>query len=130
MIQFGFITIFVASFPLAPLFAFLNNCFEIRLDANKLIHDTRFHIKNHLSFKYFYSFKKNFNFDRKPLPQRAGNIGIWAEIINFLLNIAVIANVNFNLILVVKTNLLIVLNIFLKGFPNCIYFRVLASNTL
>jgi hypothetical protein len=36
-IQFGFCTIFVASFPLAPLMALLNNIVEIRLDAFKFI---------------------------------------------------------------------------------------------
>ena len=30
VLQFGFITIFVAAFPLAPLFALLNNWVEIR----------------------------------------------------------------------------------------------------
>ncbi len=37
VIQYGFITLFVAAFPLAPLFALLNNILEIRLDANKFI---------------------------------------------------------------------------------------------
>ena len=37
VIQFGFVTIFVSAFPLAPLFALLNNIFEIRLDARKMI---------------------------------------------------------------------------------------------
>jgi len=37
VIQFGFITIFVAAFPLAPLFALLNNIIEIRLDAFKFV---------------------------------------------------------------------------------------------
>ena len=37
MIQYGFITIFVAAFPLAPVFALLNNIIEIRLDAYKLV---------------------------------------------------------------------------------------------
>ena len=36
-LQFGFITIFVAAFPLAPLFAMLNNWIEIRLDANNYV---------------------------------------------------------------------------------------------
>ena len=36
-IQFGFVTIFVAAFPLAPLFALLNNVIEIRSDANKFV---------------------------------------------------------------------------------------------
>ena len=35
VIQFGFVTIFVAAFPLAPLFALLNNIIEIRVDAYK-----------------------------------------------------------------------------------------------
>ncbi|KAJ3611920.1 hypothetical protein NHX12_020200, partial [Muraenolepis orangiensis] len=35
IIQFGFVSLFVASFPLAPLFALLNNVIEIRLDAKK-----------------------------------------------------------------------------------------------
>lgn len=35
MIQYGFVTIFVAAFPLAPLFALLNNVIEIRVDAYK-----------------------------------------------------------------------------------------------
>ena len=36
-IQYGFITLFVAAFPLAPLFALINNALEIRLDAIKVI---------------------------------------------------------------------------------------------
>ncbi|EPY87859.1 hypothetical protein CB1_000216025 [Camelus ferus] len=35
VIQFGFVTLFVASFPLAPVFALLNNVIEVRLDAKK-----------------------------------------------------------------------------------------------
>jgi len=35
VIQYGFITIFVCAFPLAPLLAFLNNILEMRLDAKK-----------------------------------------------------------------------------------------------
>jgi hypothetical protein len=35
-LQFGYVTMFSSAFPLAPLFAFLNNIFEIRVDAAKL----------------------------------------------------------------------------------------------
>lgn len=35
--QFSFTTIFVAAFPLAPLLALVNNIFEIRLDAIKMV---------------------------------------------------------------------------------------------
>lgn len=41
VIQFGFVTLFVASFPLAPLFALLNNIIEIRLDAKKFVSELR-----------------------------------------------------------------------------------------
>ena len=37
VIQYGFITLFVAAFPLAPLFALINNIIEIRLDAYKMV---------------------------------------------------------------------------------------------
>jgi anoctamin-1 len=35
------VTLFVASFPLAPLFALLNNIIEIRLDAKKFVTEVR-----------------------------------------------------------------------------------------
>uniref|UniRef100_A0A7N8Y104 Anoctamin n=1 Tax=Mastacembelus armatus TaxID=205130 RepID=A0A7N8Y104_9TELE len=41
IIQFGMVTLFVASFPLAPLFALLNNIIEIRLDAKKFVTELR-----------------------------------------------------------------------------------------
>ena len=36
-LQFGFITLFVVAFPLAPLFALINNAFEIRTDSYKIV---------------------------------------------------------------------------------------------
>lgn len=52
VLQFGFTTIFVAAFPLAPLLALLNNIIELRLDAYKFVTQWR-----------------------RPLPARATNIG-------------------------------------------------------
>lgn len=52
VLQFGFTTIFVAAFPLAPLLALLNNIIEIRLDAYKFVTQWR-----------------------RPLPARATDIG-------------------------------------------------------
>ncbi|KDR07370.1 hypothetical protein L798_03236, partial [Zootermopsis nevadensis] len=69
VLQFGFITIFVAAFPLAPLFALLNNWVEIRLDAQKFVCETR-----------------------RIVAERAENIGIWFKILHMLAHLAVISN--------------------------------------
>ena len=37
VIQYGFVTLFVAAFPLGPYFALINNLLEIRLDAYKFM---------------------------------------------------------------------------------------------
>ncbi|XP_054265899.1 anoctamin-7-like isoform X2 [Macrosteles quadrilineatus] len=69
VLQFGFITIFVAAFPLAPLFALLNNWVEIRLDAQKFVCE-----------------------NRRIVAERAENIGIWFKILHMLAHLAVISN--------------------------------------
>ena len=71
VLQFGFITIFVAAFPLAPLFALLNNWMEIRLDAHKFVCETR-----------------------RPVAEKAQNIGVWFTILDALAHLAVISNVS------------------------------------
>ena len=70
VLQFGFITIFVAAFPLAPLFALLNNWVEIRLDAQKFVCETR-----------------------RPVADRAQDIGVWFTILDSMAQLAVISNV-------------------------------------
>ncbi|XP_054884751.1 anoctamin-7-like isoform X2 [Poeciliopsis prolifica] len=69
VLQFGFITIFVAACPLAPLFALMNNWVEIRLDAQKYVKEYR-----------------------RPVVERAQDIGIWFHILQFISHIAVISN--------------------------------------
>ncbi|XP_013041644.3 anoctamin-7 [Anser cygnoides] len=69
VLQFGFITIFVAACPLAPLFALLNNWVEIRLDARKFVCDYR-----------------------RPVAERAQGIGIWFSILEVITHLAVISN--------------------------------------
>ncbi|KAA0724123.1 Anoctamin-1 Transmembrane protein 16A [Triplophysa tibetana] len=69
IIQFGFVTLFVASFPLAPLFALLNNIIEIRLDAKKFVAELR-----------------------RPDAARAKDIGIWYNILRGVAKVAVIVN--------------------------------------
>nr|XP_033778364.1 anoctamin-7-like [Geotrypetes seraphini] len=69
VLQFGFITIFVAAFPLAPLFALLNNWVEIRLDAQKFVCEYR-----------------------RPVAERAQDIGVWFFILDALAQVSVIVN--------------------------------------
>ncbi|CAK6448411.1 unnamed protein product [Pipistrellus nathusii] len=69
VLQFGFVTIFVAACPLAPLFALLNNWVEIRLDARKFVCERR-----------------------RPVAQRAQGVGIWFPILTGIAHLAVISN--------------------------------------
>uniref|UniRef100_A0A0N5A9A2 Anoctamin n=1 Tax=Syphacia muris TaxID=451379 RepID=A0A0N5A9A2_9BILA len=69
VIQFGFVTLFVSAFPLAPLFALCNNILEIRLDA----------------YKFTIS-------SRKPVPERAKDIGMWLPILDGISRCAVLVN--------------------------------------
>jgi hypothetical protein len=68
-IQFGFATLFSSAFPLAPLCAFLNNLFEIRLDAQKYT-----------------------KYKMRTVPNRVTTIGIWAPIFRFISILAIITN--------------------------------------
>ena len=69
VIQYGFVTIFVSAFPLAPFFALLNNIFELRLDAKKLL-------VHH----------------RRPVAVRVKDIGVWLQIMEALGRISVVTN--------------------------------------
>uniref|UniRef100_A0A9J7YM29 Anoctamin n=1 Tax=Cyprinus carpio carpio TaxID=630221 RepID=A0A9J7YM29_CYPCA len=69
VLQFGFITIFVAACPLAPFFALINNWVEVRLDAQKFVCEYR-----------------------RPVVERAQDIGIWLTILKFISYLAVISN--------------------------------------
>lgn len=64
-------TIFVAAFPLAPLFALINNVFEMRLDAKKLL--------------VMY---------RRPVSYRVRDIGVWYRILDSVSKLSVITNVS------------------------------------
>ncbi|XP_062855297.1 anoctamin-9 [Trichomycterus rosablanca] len=69
VLQFSFTTIFVAAFPLAPLLALLNNIIEIRLDAIKMV-----------------------GLERRLVPRKANDIGVWTNILETIGVLAVIAN--------------------------------------
>ncbi|CAK9831527.1 Ano4 [Anthophora retusa] len=69
ILQYGFVTLFVAAFPLAPLFALLNNIAEIRLDAYKMVKEAR-----------------------RPLAERVQDIGAWYGILRGVTYVAVVSN--------------------------------------
>ncbi|KRY83295.1 Anoctamin-3 [Trichinella pseudospiralis] len=69
VLQYGFVTLFAAAFPLAPLFAFLNNAVEIRSDA----------------YKYTVNF-------RRPLSSRTKDLGIWMNILTCISSLAILTN--------------------------------------
>ncbi|XP_037539424.1 anoctamin-1 [Nematolebias whitei] len=69
IIQYGFVTLFVASLPLAPAFALLNNIIEIRLDAAKFVTEIR-----------------------RPDAVRCKDIGIWFNILCGISKFSVITN--------------------------------------
>jgi hypothetical protein len=48
-IQFGFITIFVATFPLAPFFALMNNVIEIRLGTVETFQQQQIQLESFLA---------------------------------------------------------------------------------
>lgn len=69
MIQFAYVIIFGAAFPLAPLLAFINNLIELRIDKYKLVYLTRW-----------------------PVPHSAKGIGIWKMFIEIMIFIAIVTN--------------------------------------
>jgi hypothetical protein len=70
--QYGFVTLFAAAFPLAPLFALINNIVEIRLDA----------------YKFVVSY-------RRPMPATGKDLGVWSDILNAISKLAVLTNVTY-----------------------------------
>ncbi|CAG0899825.1 unnamed protein product [Darwinula stevensoni] len=69
-IQFGYVTLFSAAFPLAGLCAFLNNIVEIRSDAFKLCYIIQ-----------------------RPFGERVRNIGTWQDCMELMGLVAIVVNV-------------------------------------
>ena len=68
--QFGYVTLFAAAFPLGGIIALANNIFEIRCD----------------SFKYLYT-------QKMPFYKGAEDIGSWAYVIKLLSFMGILTNV-------------------------------------
>lgn len=69
VLQYGFVTMFVAAFPLGPLFALLNSVVEIRVDAINFVSQFR-----------------------RPDCARAEDIGAWFRILEGVTRISVLVN--------------------------------------
>jgi len=69
IIQYGFVVLFVVVFPLAPMFALINNIIEFRLDASKLM-----------------------SFTRRPHPKGTYDMGTWFPILNLISWVMVVSN--------------------------------------
>jgi len=70
VIQYGYATLFVSAFPLAPMFACANNIIEIRVDGWKLTQNTR-----------------------RPWPSGAEDIGTWEDVLHLMSVIATVTNI-------------------------------------
>jgi len=70
VIQYGYCTLFVAAFPLAPLLALVNNWIELRVDGWKLV-----------------------QMHRRPFAVGAEDIGTWFSFLEIMSTLAVISNV-------------------------------------
>ncbi|RHY76770.1 hypothetical protein DYB38_004562 [Aphanomyces astaci] len=69
VLQFGYSSFFVVSFPLTPLLSFVNNVLEIRIDGYRLTQDCR-----------------------RPRPRHAAHIGLWSTVLEHFVTIAIITN--------------------------------------
>jgi len=69
MIQYGYVTLFAVAFPLAPLLAFLNNVFELRVARYRLLKLTR-----------------------RPIPASARGIGSWLHVLDTMTTVSVLTN--------------------------------------
>jgi len=94
VIQYGFVTLFVAAFPLAPFFALLNNIVEVRLDATKMVTQWK-----------------------RPMAERAQDIGTWFFILKVLSKMAVLVNVSIPVLF--PLDLWLITQTLFPNFQNC-----------
>jgi len=68
-IQFGYILLFMVTYPMAAFWAWVNNVIELRVDAFKLVRT-----------------------QRRPAVSRVGHIGAWQPAFNMMVSMAVVTN--------------------------------------
>ncbi|SCV70174.1 BQ2448_1568 [Microbotryum intermedium] len=69
VLQFGYQALFSVIWPIAPVFAYLNNFIELRSDAFKITHQ-----------------------HRRPIPTRVATIGPWLDVLSFISYLAAFTN--------------------------------------
>lgn len=69
LIQFGYVTFFSWTFPLAPALALAYNLLSMRMEAARLCYDTQ-----------------------RPIAHKAGGIGVWAHVLEGMVLLAVLTN--------------------------------------
>uniref|UniRef100_A0A7M5WJ25 Anoctamin n=2 Tax=Clytia hemisphaerica TaxID=252671 RepID=A0A7M5WJ25_9CNID len=69
VLQYGYLMMFAAAFPLAPLIALITNLIDMRVDARRMLW-----------------------FNRRPFAERAEDIGMWFAILNFLNYVGMLTN--------------------------------------
>ena len=69
VLQYGYVCLFVAAFPLAPFLALIENIIEIRVDAYKMLYLVR-----------------------RPVPTGAEDIGTWGEFLEIMGTMALLTN--------------------------------------
>ncbi|CAG8592544.1 2076_t:CDS:10 [Funneliformis caledonium] len=75
VVQFGFVTLFGTAFPLAPLFAWINNMTEIRFDAFKV-----------------YESQEYIQTLQRPVGFQTQDLGMWEKIMSIVSLISVLTN--------------------------------------
>ncbi|XP_065667826.1 anoctamin-3 isoform X3 [Hydra vulgaris] len=69
VLQYGYLMLFASALPLAPLIAMVTTLIDLRIDARRLLW-----------------------FNRRPVPERAEDIGMWFTILSFLNFVGIITN--------------------------------------
>jgi len=70
VVQYGYVSLFVVAFPIAPMIAMISNAIENRVDSYKLC-----------------------VFHRRPMPKGAQNIGFWYNILDVISWFTVVSNI-------------------------------------
>ena len=84
VIQLGFVLLFGAIFPLAPVIALLNNLVFIRLDASKLTYTRKRYGDMMILASCLTSVR--------PIAQKVGGLGVWEDVLQIMSVVGILTN--------------------------------------